>query len=157
MEPEKFFQSKGFKITMMSIGCVAIFLLVLGLGMFIGYKKARFSYGWGEYYHENFGGPPPPPPFARGGSMMGLRRDLQGKDFLNAHGTSGSIMKIEGKTIFVNDETNLEKTIITSDSTAIRKKSDVLKLADLKVGDKIVVIGSPDDKGQISAELIRVF
>ena len=31
-----------------------------------------------------------------------------------------------------------------------------LKLSELKIGDNIVVIGDPNDKGQIQAEFVRV-
>jgi hypothetical protein len=41
--------------------------------------------------------------------------------------------------------------------TDIKSGFKNIKLADLKIGDIIVIIGSPNDKGQIEAKIIRVF
>ena len=50
-----------------------------------------------------------------------------------------------------------EKTIIVNGKTVIRKFRDALKSADLKVNDSVVVVGDPNEEGQIEAKLIRVF
>ena len=55
-----------------------------------------------------------------------------------------------------NDGDNTEKTILVSDKTTIIYQRKNIKLSDLKVDDNIVVVGEPNNSGQITAELIRV-
>jgi hypothetical protein len=136
------------------VGLLAIVVLVLvfGLGVFVGEKKAKFSYHWAENYHRMFAGPkagflgnlrmPPLPPF---------------DEFIEGHGTFGEIIKIEGNNLVVKGRGNVEKVIIVTEKTVIKSGREDIKFSDLKIGDMIVIIGSPNDKGQIEAKLIRVF
>ena len=48
MDFNKFFQSKPFKILAVGILALIVLLLVFKAGEFVGYRKARFSYKWGE-------------------------------------------------------------------------------------------------------------
>ncbi len=145
MNFNKFFKSKTFKIILGTIGIVILILLIFQAGMFVGFKKAGFSYKWGENYHRNFAGP-------RGGFFQ----EMRGRDFIDAHGVFGQIIKIDGSTLVIKGRNNVEKIIVLKDDTVIRRLQDTLKPSDLKVDDLIVVIGSPNDAGQIEAKLIRV-
>ena len=51
----------------------------------------------------------------------------------------------------------IEKAIIVSDKTKIINLRDVIKTSDLKIDDQVVIVGSPNDQGQIEAKLIRIF
>jgi hypothetical protein len=136
------------------VGLLAIVVLVLvfGLGVFVGEKKAKFSYHWAENYHRMFAGPkagflgslrmPPFPPF---------------DEFIEGHGTFGEIIKIEGNNLVVKGRGSVEKVIVVTEKTVIKSGREDIKFSDLKIGDMIVIIGSPNDKGQIEAKLIRVF
>ncbi len=126
-----------------------VLVLVFGAGVKVGTMKAMYSYRWAENYHKNFGGP-------RGGFLGDLRSFPQG-DFINGHGVFGSIIKIDGNTIIAKDKDDVEKTILVSDSTIIQKGREKVKLSDLKVDEDIVIIGSPNEEGQVEAKLIRVF
>ena len=68
----------------------------------------------------------------------------------------GKIIKIELPTIIVMDKDNTEKVVLIKDDTKIQNKKQDIKNLDLKVDDFIVVIGSPDDQGQIEAKFIRL-
>ncbi len=142
----KYLQSKKFKIIMVAIVAIIVLLLAFKAGEFVGFKKAGFSYQWGENYQRNFGGP-------RGGMF----NDFMGKDFMNAHGNAGSIIKIDANVLIIKGQKNVEQTIVVSDQTMIRRQQDILKVSDLKVDDRVTVIGSPNKEGQIEAKLIRVF
>jgi hypothetical protein len=136
------------------VGLISIIVLVLvfGLGVLVGEKKAKFSYLWAENYHRMFAGPkagflgslrmPPFPPF---------------DEFIEGHGTFGEIIKIEGNNLVVKGRGNVEKVILVTEKTVIKSGREDIKFSDLKIGDMIVIIGSPNDKGQIEAKLIRVF
>lgn len=145
----KIFQSKKIKMALVIIGLLIALLLVFQAGMAIGFRKANFSFKWGENYHRNFGGP-------RGGFMMPLMGDFMGRDFINSHGVFGSIIKIDGSTVVIKGTKDMEKIILLKNDTAIMRLREEIKPADLKIDDQIVVIGSPSESGQIGAKLIRV-
>lgn len=127
-------------------------VLIFGAGVFVGQLKARFSYGWAENYHQNFGGP-------RGGFMGDWRnRPLPPpEDFIGGHGIFGPVIKIDGLILTINGRNGVETTVLVSDKTEIRSPQGVLKIGDLELDDQIAVIGSPNSQGQIEAKLIRVF
>lgn len=135
MDYNKIFQSKIFKFVLIGTGSFLIILLIFGAGLFIGYKKAGFSYRWAENYHKNFAGP---------------------RNFLEAHGVFGSIIKIDGSTLVIKGSDNVEKTVLISDKTLIQDRRETLKISDLKVDDQVVIIGSPTEDGQIEAKFIRI-
>ncbi len=141
----KFFHSKVFQRFFFSIAGLIILLLVFGLGMAVGFRKANFSYRWGENYHRNFGGP-----------RNGFFQNFSGKDFIGSHGVFGQIIKIELPNIIINGDNNTEKIIVLKNDTVINFFRDTITPNDLKVGDNIVAIGSPNDAGQIEAKLIRI-
>lgn len=146
MDTQEFLQSKKFKCILAVIAGLIILLLVFQLGVFVGLRKARFSYQWGDNYHRVFGGP-------RGGFM----RDFQGRDFISGHGTAGTIAKIDGNTIVIKGRDGVEKSIVTTDKTTIKNGGADIKVSDLKVDESVVVIGSPNADGSINAEIVRVF
>jgi hypothetical protein len=123
-------------------------VFIFGVGVFVGLKKADFSFKWAEEYHRNFGGP-------RGGffgNFLGLSHE-----FPNGNGCFGQIISINipSKTLAVKDASGLEKNILIDDKTAITYQRQRLAFSDLKMGETIVAIGTPKE-GQIKAELIRV-
>lgn len=149
MNLSKFFQPqepKIFKRIILGIGVFIILLLVFQLGVYVGFRKAQFSFRWGDNYHRNFGGP-------RGGFL----RDFEGKDFINGHGISGTIAKIDGNNIIIKDRDGVEKIIIVTNSASIKKGRADIRLSDLKIDDRMVVIGSPKDDGSIEAKIVRIF
>jgi hypothetical protein len=162
MDFNKFFQSKEFKLALLGIAGFIAILLVFSAGTFVGFMKARFSYQWGENYHKNFAGP-------RGGFF----EDFVGRDFIDAHGVFGQVIKIDPSagsgqvpssldsssgqgTLVIKGRGDVEKIILVADSTVIKRFQDNIKLSDLKVDDYIVVIGDPNNAGQIEAKLIRI-
>ena len=145
MDPNKFFQTKIFQTVTWLIAAVIILLLVFWAGLNVGFKKAGFSYRWGENYHNNFAGP-----------QGGFGQKLGGRGFMEASGTFGQIIKIDGKNIVVKGENNSEKIVLIKDDTAIKQFQKTVDPADLKIDDYNVTIGNPNDAGQIEAKLIRI-
>lgn len=76
--------------------------------------------------------------------------------FANANGVFGQIIKIDGQTLTIKSKDNIEKSILVGEKTTIVYQRKNIKLSDLKTDDSVVVIGDPNGKGQIQAELIRV-
>ena len=128
-----------------AIGIVILALLIFSAGVTVGFHKASFGETWGEHYMQNFGMIPARQGFGPGGNS-----------FINAHGATGKIIKIELPDIIVADKENIEKTILTGGDTKIEKGRYIIQAKDLNVDDFIITIGSPDDKGVIEAKFIRV-
>jgi|SRR3989344_2703419 len=133
------------KLIVVGILCFSVIVFVFGVGVFVGQKRAEFSFQWAENYHRNFGGPD-----------QGFFNNFPATDFINTHGVFGPIIKIDGNNLVVKDRDNMEKTMVVSPETAIVNGSGIIKVSDLKLGDNIVVIGAPNNRGQIDAKLIRV-
>jgi len=149
MDINKILQSKKFKIAMGIIGAFIALFLAFGVGTIVGFKKANFSFRWGENYHRNFGGP-------RGGFFG----EINGRDFIDAHGVFGQIIKIDNATstpsLIIKGRDNVEKIVLIKDNTVINGPKNNLKPTDLRINDYIVIIGDPNDAGQIEAKLIRL-
>lgn len=138
-------KSKNGDKIIVAVGIIVAALVIFQAGMFTGFKQASFSFRTGEGYFRQMNG--------RGNdAFMGMQRG----DFGNSHGTVGKIISISLPSIVVADKDNIEKTIIVSTSTDIRKFRDSIKSTDLKINDMVVVIGNPDDKAQVEATLIRI-
>lgn len=125
-----------------------VLLLVFGAGVKVGTLKARYSYKWAETYHKNFGGP-------RGGFLDDWRRFPAG-DFISGHGAFGEIIEIKDNGFVIKGRENAEKVVIINQEVTIIKGRETMKDG-LKVGDRVVIIGTPNNEGQIEAKLIRVF
>lgn len=152
MSTQEMLKSKKFKIAALAVGVFMVALVSFSGGVAVGFKKARFSYKFGENYERNFTGPRMG--MGRGGGMMG---DFRGQDFRNAHGLSGTIISITDSNLIIKDKDNKENTIAVTDKTIIKRQRDDIKISDLKQNDQVVVMGSPDDNGVVNADLIRVF
>ena len=142
MNFEEFIKSNTFKKTMKIVMALIILILVFAAGVFVGLEKARFSYRFGENYYNNF---------ERGRHFLPTDQD-----FINAHGIAGQIIKITDNDITIKGAEGVEKNIIVSDQTTIRQGFQDIKINDLKIDENVIVIGSPSDKGEIEAKLIRL-
>jgi len=145
MDYNKLFQSKAFKGALYGIAAFLILMFVLRIGMFLGFRKASFSYKWGENYHQNFAGP-----------REGFFIQFSGKDFVEANGIFGQIIKIDNPYLVIKGQRNMEEVVAVKDNTVIMRFKDNITINDLAIDDNIVVIGQPTSKGQIEAKLIRV-
>ncbi len=145
MDPKLFFQSKNFKRILIGIGILIVLLLVFKAGEFVGFRKANFSYRWGENYYRSFAGP-----------RRGFPGDLDGNDFLSGNGTFGSVLKVASGSLAIQSREGAENVILLTNNTSIKRFRETIPVSDLKTGDSIIVIGSPNNAGQIEAELIRV-
>jgi len=145
MNIDKIFQSKTFKIILAAIGGLMIILLVFKTGMMVGFQKANFSCHWSDNYHQNFGGP-------RGGFPGGFGD----RDFIEANGSVGQILKIATSTLVIRGRGNVEKVVLIKADTVINQLKETITINELKTDDMVVVIGEPNNDGQIEAKLIRV-
>lgn len=122
-----------------------ILVVVFQAGVFVGVRKATFSFSFGDNYHRMFGGP-------RGG----LLRDLAGKDLISGHGVSGVVVRVDGTTIVMKDSDNMERAIVVQNGVPIKSGLGEVDIANLQSDERIVVIGEPGEEGQIDAKFVRV-
>jgi hypothetical protein len=140
---KKIVESKSLFRILCGIGIVIVALLIFSAGVTIGFRKASFGHAWGENYERNFG-------------MMPNRPMFGNDNFPNANGAIGKIIKIELPTIIVQDKDNIEKVVLIKNDTRIQKMMENIKTSDLLLDDFVVIIGSPNNQGQIEAKFIRV-
>lgn len=144
MKPEEFFKSKRFFWAATSVAAVLAMALIFSAGVLVGVEKARFSYRWND---SNF---------LRATAKNSPGPAFLDSGYLNGHGATGAINKINGADLTILDIGGHEKIITLSGGVTIRQDNSNIAPGGLKVGDHIVVIGSPQDNGSISATLIRV-
>lgn len=151
MNIDKIFQSKLFKGCILGLLGFLFLTFVFKVGEIVGVKKADFSCRWSDNYHRNFGGP-------RQGFMQGFRD----KDFIEANGVVGQIIKVDPSagsgqaTIVIRGRGDIEKIVLVNSSTTINSLNETIQASDLKADDMVVVIGEGNAQGQISAKLIRI-
>jgi hypothetical protein len=75
----------------------------------------------------------------------------------NAHGVAGEILSVNDNTLIVKDRDNQESTIRMSEATIVNRGKDTVDMNTLTVGERIVVVGKPQEDGVIAAHLIRIF
>jgi hypothetical protein len=142
-QPKSFFQTGVFTRILWIIGVIIVAGLIFQAGIFVGYWKASFSYRLGDEYHNIFGERSGVPgQFAPG--------------FSGAYGAAGDILKIDLPNIVIEGQNSVEETVVVSTSTIFRSMRDSIAATDLKPDEFVVVIGEPNQNGQIEAKLVRV-
>lgn len=126
------------------LAALVIFFLAFGLGVSVGYQKAIFASVWGRNYELNFSGPHP-----RGMTLMAAGGAM--------HGTAGTVMDVASSTLAVRDNDDDEQSVVVTTDTIIKEMDTTTSWNNLMVGDRVVVIGAPNDTGQVEAQFIRVF
>jgi hypothetical protein len=138
-------ESKTFKIVMYSVGTLVVVCMIFQVGVVVGFGKATYGSNWHNNYISNFG------PIHRPRLIMSVPENLP-----NAHGAIGKIIKSDYPIIIVEDQDKSEKVVIVNDTTDIRKFRTDGTRDDLTVDTFVVVIGSPNESGQVEAKLIRI-
>lgn len=128
------------------IGGIILVLVIFQAGVHVGYRKAMFSYRFGENYYRGVSG------HEHGHGPFGMF----GEEFPEAHGAMGKILSITPSTIVIEDRKNVEKIIVIDGKTVIKYLRGEAALSDVRVNDLAVVIGTPNDKGEIVAKFIRI-
>lgn len=131
-----------------SILVIVVSLVVGGLGFFGGmqYQKSQLgSRGPGQF--QNRQAPP-------SGASSGMMRQ-GGQGGMNGQPISGEIMSIDEGTLTVKTQDGSSKIVIYSSSTTVNKSS-AGSVSDLQVGENVLVMGSQDSNGAITAQTLSV-
>jgi hypothetical protein len=144
-----FHAPKIFRGVLIAIVSLIVLMVVFQAGIFVGYHKATFSFGSGDNYYRAFGRGP----IGVGRGMMG---GFDPDDVPGGHGAVGKIVRINLPTIVVADIKNFEKTVFIDENTLIRRFRDNVEAENISVGETVIILGTPDEKGLITAKLIRI-
>lgn len=147
MNPSLIIKSRVFRGVLIGIGAFAAALFVFQIGVHVGYRRASFTYRFGEEYRRSF---------SRrhdGRGPLGFPRG----EFLNAHGTSGKIVSVNPPKLVVASPDGTESVVRATSSTSVRRFRDEITIGDLQVDEQVVLFGEPNEAGEIEAKLIRAF
>ncbi|MDO8521334.1 MAG: hypothetical protein Q7S52_04415 [bacterium] len=142
---QEFLRSALFTKVMWGLGVLLVLSMVFHVGIFVGFHKAKFAGYFGEHYYQGFEGKDRRHSF--GMPMRGLPE---------AHGTTGKIIEVAFPGMVVLGDDGVEKTVRISDRTEIRRFRDRASVEDISVGDSTVVLGTPNENGEIDARFIRL-
>lgn len=144
MNLKEFSETKTFTGILYGVGIVLFVLVIFQAGVYVGYHKAGFSIGRDVNYYRAYGD--------RGMFVMGIPPE----DLENGHGAVGKIVKVDLPTVIVEGPDNTEKVVMVDSQTEVREFRNVIKVDDLKTGDYVVALGTPNDEAQVVAKLIRI-
>lgn len=148
-------QSRGLRVAVVVVGVLLIALVSFGGGLAVGFHKARFSYAFGENYERNFMRGPRMMEKKGERSMMPFSRADE-ENFRNGHGVVGEILSIADNSFVVKDLFGKENAVTVNEKTLVKSGRTTLVSSDLKVGDRVAVIGQPSETGSVDARFIRV-
>jgi hypothetical protein len=125
------------------IKIIILVIIVGGLGFFAGiqYQKTQRA-----SLRNNF---------QNNGTMRQWGTGRQGNGAMRMTPVSGEITKVDDNTIIIKTSDGGSKIVVYSTSTKVDKTSEGSK-SDLKVGEKVMVVGSASSDGTVTAQNISV-
>ncbi len=122
-------KSRWLKSGLIALGAILVLAFVFGAGFYAGRASA---FPLGAF-----------PNLPRGGNRSG-------------HGAIGAIQSIDGPKITIKMRDGKTQIILVDSDTRLEKNFLKVGLADFKVSDQIIVIGSPNSDGEIKARLVGI-
>lgn len=147
-------RGKPFLSMAIVLGVLLVAVASFAAGVKVGVHKALFSSKWGKNYEQNFLGHREERGVKQHDFLSGRMGD---KGLRNGHGVAGEALSVSGDTIIIKDSENQESTVRINESTIINRGRDTAALGDIQAGERVVVVGKPQEDGVIAAHLIRVF
>lgn len=142
-----FFESKKTRFAALALVGALLLLGAFRLGELVGYRKALFSYRFGENYSRLFGAPHP-----------GFFRTFDFRDgFVSAHGVAGTILRAGGGELLLEGGNGIEKSVMVGTTTVIRQNAGAIPASRIAAGEGAIIIGDPTADGRIAARFIRIF
>ena len=142
-----FFRSKLFAGIVAGVCIMLVVMCIFEVGVMVGYHEATFSSRWGQNYERNFGN-------------MGMMQGLPDGHLPSPDGTLGKIISISNDasstTLVVNNSQKPEEKILINSDTLVRDHEKTISASSLTVGSYVVILGIPNDQGEIEAKLVRV-
>ena len=88
---------------------------------------------------------------------MGLLETFPKQDYISGHGVFGPVISVnDDNSVTVRDRDGVEKVVVILPDAAIRSGMKNVSFSSIALGQVIVVIGEPNDQGQIEAKFVRL-
>lgn len=140
-EPEQRCQhNHAVKIVLIIVGIVIVFAVIGSIGLAMKFK-GRSNAKVNNFTQER-------------GNRMGFSRGKMMQNFAGNR-ISGDITKIDGNTITLQNP-DKTYTITVNDSTSYSKNGNIAKQSDMLVNNNIVISGTSDSQGNITATSIII-
>ena len=136
---------KKIRITLWVVGELVLLLVVFGLGMAVGDHRSLFASRFGENYYHNFLGM---------GDGFGGRMEM---GHFNTHGVAGTVIDVTSSTISVKNFRGSEESVAILPETIVSENDNTVSSTVITVGNDVIVVGQPDNQGEIRARFIRLF
>ncbi len=146
-----FFKFPKTKTLLWTLCSILVVLVAFGLGVAVGYRRAVFASGLSENYYHNFYSMAAGRGFFLNGIGYGAAQPF------NPHGVTGEVVDIGSSTLAIQDADGETQSVLVASATPIREMNGPVLFAAIQVGDRVTVIGEPNDSGQVEARFIRVF
>lgn len=137
-EVKKFCASKSVRLLLALIIILALLLITFQAGVLVGLHRAEFSRNLGDNYYRMFGD-----------RHLGGPRPL-------GYGVTGKVLSVGTSTLVVAAPDNTERIVRLAPGTFVRRLGEGATTTDIRVNDSVIVIGTPDPSGEITAKLIRL-
>lgn len=145
MDLKDLHQSRTVRGILIGILATLIVIIIFQAGVFVGYRKAAFSFRLGDNYYKTF----------RGGEAMKVVGFDNGP-IPGGHGAVGRIVRINLPELVIASEGDIEKTVILGSSTIIKRFDNSISPQEIMTDDYAVILGSPDDEARIMAKFVRL-
>jgi len=145
MNTNEFFKSSKFKALLCTIALFLGAVIIFEAGVAVGYHRAAFAYQWNENYFRDSHDPR--------SFFAVFSRDA---DDPNPHGAIGQVVSVNLPEFMVKGPDSPEQIVVTGPGTAFRLFHGDGTSTDLKAGQQVIVIGSPNDQGDIQASFVRI-
>lgn len=139
------FNSNKVRALLIIVGGLIVALFIFQAGMIVGFHKARFDMRSGNEYYRAFDKKQKMSPW-----------NISPKEFSGGHGVVGKVIKTEYPRIVVADRENVEKVVVIASSTEVRKFRDKIDPHMIQPDDFTVILGNPNEQGEVSAKFIRI-
>lgn len=137
--------NKALRVSIYTLSILFTLSLTFLLGLNVGYHKASFAHGWSEHYEKNLG-------LERPDSFGGMMRGR----LPAPHGSLGTVLSINLPNIVIEDRDGTEKNILIASTTLIKRGMENASSSSIAINNTIIVLGNPNQEGQIEARLIRI-
>lgn len=145
MNTSEFFKSSKFKAILYLLVLLLAAVIIFEGGVAVGYHRAAFSYQWNDNYFHDVRDP-----------RSVFAAFSRGPDDPNPHGAIGQVVSVDLPKFMVKGTNSAEQVVIIGPNTSLRRLRGDGTSTDLKAGQQVIVIGSPDDRGEIQASFIRI-
>ena len=125
-------QNRWLRVVLVLVGLLLVLCLCLGASVFVVRLNGRSE-----------------------GRPLGLFRRMF--NLPREHGAIGRIQRIDTQTLTLELPNGTIENVLVNQDTRIERSRKRIPLPDLKVNDRVLVIGSPDRQGRIDANWIHVF